>query len=187
MSEENVEIVRFRISIPDRTRRRTVSEHVLVRLPFLARPLASAWARLPPRSALRRRLLAWVVRRGAEAANRRDFDFLFLALDPEIEFRFTGEFIPPDFLGWQRGHEGYRRVWNAGIETWEDLRLEFEEVIDLGNRLLLCGRQLGHGTASGVLVSQPMFQLHTLRNGLVIRQENFTDRAQALEAAGLSE
>lgn len=189
MLEENVEMVhgvRFRISIPDRKRQRTVIEHMLVRLPFLARRLASALARLPPHSALRRRLLAWVIRSGAEAANRRDFDYLFLALDPEIEFRFSGEFSPPDLVGWHHGHDGYQRIWQAALETWEDFRLEFEEVIDLGDRLVICGHQLGHGTASGVLVSRPLFQVHTLRNGLVIRQEDFSDRTQAFEAAGLS-
>jgi ketosteroid isomerase-like protein len=128
-----------------------------------------------------------LVRQGCEAANRRDFDLLFLVLDPEIEFRFAGGLIPPDLLGWHRGHAGYRRIWAAGLEAWEDLRLEHEEVIDFGDRVLVCGRQVGHGTASGVLVSQPLFQVFTLRRGLVIRQEDFADRDEALEAVELSE
>ena len=137
---------------------------------------------------LRRAITSWILRRAAAAVNRRDFDVLFLSFDPEIEFRFTGGFVPPDLLGWQRGYEGYRRLWEEGIEAMEDLRLEFEEAIDFGDRFLLCGRQIGHGTASGILVSEPIFQACTLREGLVIRQEHFTtDRAQALEALGLSE
>jgi hypothetical protein len=32
-------------------------------------------------------------------------------------------------------------------------------------------------------VSEPVFQLFTLRRGLVIRQEDFLNRAEALEAA----
>jgi hypothetical protein len=62
-----------------------------------------------------------------------------------------------------------------------------EEVMDFGDRLLIAGRQLGHGAASGVLVSQPLFQVYTLRRGLAVRQEDFSDRDEALEAAGLSE
>ena len=127
-----------------------------------------------------------LIRSVYDAANRRDFDFLFLALDPEIEFRFSGGLVPPDLLGWHRGHAGYRRIWEAGIEIWNDLRLDFNEAIDFGGQLLLCGRQTGHGGTSGAEVSQPMFQVHTLRRGRVIRQENFTDRGEALEALGLS-
>jgi hypothetical protein len=33
-------------------------------------------------------------------------------------------------------------------------------------------------------VSEPVFQLFTTRRGLVVRQEDFLDRAKALEAAG---
>jgi hypothetical protein len=36
-------------------------------------------------------------------------------------------------------------------------------------------------------VSQAVFQVFTFRDGLVVRQEDFSDRSKALEAAGLSE
>jgi hypothetical protein len=39
---------------------------------------------------------------------------------------------------------------------------------------------------AGVL-NQKLFQLFTYRRGLIVRQDDFSDRAQALEAAGLSE
>ena len=45
----------------------------------------------------------------------------------------------------------------------------------------------GHGTGSGVSVNQQLFQLMTFRGGLIVRQDDFQDRAQALEAVGLSE
>jgi hypothetical protein len=32
-----------------------------------------------------------------------------------------------------------------------------------------------------------MFQVYTLRRGLVVKQEDFADRGEALEAAGLRE
>jgi hypothetical protein len=45
----------------------------------------------------------------------------------------------------------------------------------------------GHGTGSGVSINQQLFQLMTLRRGVIVRQVDFLNRAQALEAVGLSE
>ncbi len=194
MSQENVKTmrgVRTPVAVSSQTRRRTLDERILVRFPALVRLLAFAWSRLPPRSRLRRAFVSRIVRQGCEAANRRDFDLLLLYLDPEIEYHIDGSpvggFVPPDLLGVHRGHEGYLRTWEAGIEASKDLRIEYEEVIDFGDRLLAAGRRTGHGSSSGIPVNQPLFQLFTLRRGLVIRQEGFTDRDKALEAAGLRE
>ncbi len=190
MSEEMIEVVegvRTPIAIRSETRRRTLDERIGVRFPGLVRVLASGWSRLSPRSRLRQAILSRFIRQGCEAVNRRDFEALFLALDPEIELHLNespiGGFLPPDLLGVHRGHEGYRRVWGAGIEAMSDLRLEVEEVIDYGDRLLTSGRNTGHGTSSGVPIDQPVFQVLTLRRGLVIRQEDFTERDKALEVA----
>lgn len=193
MSEENVEVirgVRTPVAVQTGARRRTVDERILLRFPALYRLLTFAWSRLPPRFRLRRTLTARIVRQGCEAANRRDFELLFLAFDPEIELHFDespGGFLPPDLLGVHRGHAGYRRVWDAMIETMEDLTIEHAEVIDFGAQLLALGRGTGHGTTSGVPVNEPLFQLVTLRRGVVIRQEDFNDRDRALKAVGLRE
>ena len=80
----------------------------------------------------------------------------------------------------------FLRVWHAAIEAF-DLKLEHEEVIDFGDRVARRGRMTGQGTTSGITVNEPLFQLLTLRRGMVIRQEDFVDRGHALEAAGLSE
>jgi ketosteroid isomerase-like protein len=193
MSEENVEIVRgvrTPINVPRETKRRTLDERLFVRFPALAHALLSAWSRLPPSSRLRRAIAARLVRQAAAAANRRDFEVLLLALDPEFEMSFdesaVGGFVPPDLVGLHRGHEDFLRVWEAGIEAI-DLKIDYAEVIDYGDRLLLCGRQTGRGRTSGIPVDQPLFQVMTVRHGLVIREEDFTERQRALEAAGLSE
>ena len=194
MSEENVEIVqgvRTSVTVRSKTRQRTLDERIIVRFPALVWVIRSAWSRLPPRSRLRRALVSRIMRQGSEAANRRDFDLLFVFFDPEIELKFDESpvdgFVPPDLRGMNCGHEAYRRVWEAMIETMEDFRIELDDVIDFGDRLLTTGRVMGHGSASGAPVSQPVFQVFTLRRGFVIRQDEFVDRDKALEAAGLSE
>jgi ketosteroid isomerase-like protein len=194
MSEENVEAVRgvrTPVTVSSENRRRRLDERIFVRFPALARVSFSVWSNLPPGSRLRRAWLSRIVRQGSEAANRRDFELLFLGFDPEIELELpeslAGGYVPPDLVGVHRGHNGYRRMWAGLMDVWEDLRLEPEEAIDLGDRLLLAGRVKGHARLSGIPIDQPLFQLFTLRRGLVIRQRDFAERSQAIEAAGLSE
>jgi ketosteroid isomerase-like protein len=164
-----------------------VGERILVRVPALYRFLALAWSRLPARSRLRRAITARNFRQVYEAANRRDFDVILLRLDPEIEFRFDESpirgMLPPDLIGVHHGHERYVRVWKVGLEVAEDYRLDPEEVIDFGDRLLVAGRQRGHGTSSGIPVDEPLLSLFSLRRGLVVRLKDFADRERALEAA----
>jgi ketosteroid isomerase-like protein len=194
MSEENVEIVRgvrTPLTVSAENRRRTLDERIFVLFPALAHVLLSALSRLPPRSRLRRAWLPRIFRQAFEAANRRDFNLLVLGLDPEIEYQANenalGGFVAPDLLGVHHGHDGYLHIWEVFTEALEDLKLEPEEVIDFGDRVLVSGRMTGHGTSSGIPVSGPLFQIFTLRRGLVIRQEDFSDRDKALEAAGLEE
>ena len=128
------------------------------------------------------------MRQGCEAVNRRDFDLLFLFLDPDIELELAvGGLAPPDLPPVNRGHGGYLRAWEAMLDSVEDFRYELGEVIDFGSRLFTSGRYTGHGSASGAPFTQPVFQVFTLRRGLAIRQKDFADRATAVEAVGLRE
>jgi len=104
--------------------------------------------------------------------------------DEDIEW-----FGPPDVSGSgaARGHEGVRQALTTWVGTWEDYHYELGELIDCGDRVLVAGRQRGRGKGSGVEVSEEIFSVWTLRAGRVIRQQMFRDRAQALEAVGLSE
>ena len=143
--------------------------------------------RLRPRSRLRSLALTRVVGRTYAAINRRDFDVLVIGLDPGIEYHPSDDLTPPDFAAVFYGHDGYLEPWRSWLETFEDLWIEPEELLDLGDKLLIRVRGGGHGSGSGVPVDETLFQLCRLRNGLVIWQRDFTDRAEALEAAGLSE
>jgi hypothetical protein len=194
MSEENVEVVRgvrTPVAVSIKTRPRTLDERIVLRFPALFRMMAAAWSRLPPRSRLRRAVTARVVRQGIEAFNRGDFELLFVGFDPAIEFVFAESlaegYVPPDLVGVHRGHGGYLRMREGLTEAWEDIKLEPEEVIDFGDRLLTAGRVTANARHTRITLDTPLFSVATLRRGLVVRQRDFLDRAQALEAAGLSE
>jgi ketosteroid isomerase-like protein len=192
MSEQNVTIVRgIRIALPPAAekppQRRGLDERLIVRFPALSRLLADRLMRLPVRSRLRRMMIARGVRQAYEAANRRDFDRVLAGWDPGSEYRPSADLLPPDFEAVFHGHDGYRTMWRRQVDAFKDLRYDPEEILDLGDKLLVTARVRGHGTGSGVAVSQPVFQLFSLRRGLVVRQEDFLDRSKALEAAGLKE
>ena len=156
-------------------------------------PLLAFWrqrgARLPQHSRLRRSLLAYRLRQSYAAATRRDFELLLTGLDPAIELHRATVFL--DVSGTFHGHAGYREVWRRVLESFEDIRLDPEEMLVFGDRALATVRLSRHGAGSGTPMNQPLYQLFTLRRGLVVRQDNFQDdfqdRAEALEAVGLAE
>jgi ketosteroid isomerase-like protein len=192
MSQENVQTVhgvRYRISLPSEglSQRRTLDERLFLRFPALYPLLADRLTRLPLGSRLRRLILARSVRRGLAAVNRRDFDVLFLGIDPDIEYRPAADVLPPGMDAVRHGHDGYQDVWRQMIDSFEDFHAEPEELLDLGDQLLATIQYRGHGTGSGVPVNVPTFQLFRLRRGLVVWQQDFSDRLEALEAAGLRE
>jgi ketosteroid isomerase-like protein len=190
MSEENVvRGVRYPISLPSENaaQHRTLDERLFLLLPVLYRLIADRVTRLPPGSRLRRLILTHAFRRGLAAVNRRDFDVLFLTLDPAIEYQPAADQRPPGMDAVRHGHDGYEGAWRQMIDAFEDFRAEPVEILDVGDQLLATIQYTGHGTGSGVPVNILFFQLFRLRRGLVVWQQDFSDRSEALEAAGLRE
>jgi hypothetical protein len=188
MSEEDTETVRgFRIAVRPlsqrATQRRSIDQRLGVRFPALYRVLADALSRLPARSRLRRSMLARTVGLAYAAANRRDFAAVLIGWDPGSEYHPSGDLLPPDLETVFYGHDGYLQLWGYWLDAFEDIRWDPEEILDFGDKVLVTTQQRGSGSGSGVAVSEPVFQLFTIRRGLVVRQEDFLDRSKALEAA----
>jgi hypothetical protein len=166
--------------------RRTLDERLRVRFPGLSRLVARILFRLPPDTRLRRTMMAFGIARAYAAANRRDFELALTLNDPDAyEYRPSPDLLPPDMETVYYGADGYRQFWRQWLEAFQDIRWDPGEILDLGDRALVTTRQSGHGSGSGVAVSEAVFQLFTFKRGLVVRQEDFLDRSRALEAAGL--
>jgi ketosteroid isomerase-like protein len=192
MSRENVEVLRgTRMTLSPLSERaarhRTPDEQFFVRSPALYRRQAAAFWRATGGSRLRRWLVAYSIQRGYAALNRRDYEVVLMRSHPDVEYRPSGDLMPPDLEAVFYGHDGYRKLWSRWFDAFEDLRWDPEEILDFGDRLLVTAQQRGHGSGSGVAMRRQVFQLYKIRRGLSISQEDFTDRRAALEAAGLSE
>ena len=126
-----------------------------------------------------------VLRRGVEALNRRD-RAAFLALsDLELEN------IPPRDWPESEPIRGREAVWDFYVEgntPWEETSFEFAEIMQVGaDKVVADLRQEVKGKASGAQVVWAFWLVATLREGRVLRNEFFTDRAAALKAVGLGE
>ena len=126
-------------------------------------------------------------KRGLEAGNRGDIDGLLDELHPEIEWHSAMHVL----IGGQetvfRGHAGVRRMIGDLYETFAEVHIEMSEFRDLGHGLVAFGRTRNRGKASGVETETPLALVTEIRDGKTISIRAYLDRAEALEAAGLSE
>ena len=89
--------------------------------------------------------------------------------------------------GVYRGHEGIERFFRDWLAVWDDYRIEHREFIDAGESVVVVFRQWGRGRGSGVETERDFFGVYDLRGGKVVRYHQYESRAEALEAAGLSQ
>jgi ketosteroid isomerase-like protein len=126
-----------------------------------------------------------IVRRAVEAFPRGDMEEMLSYLDPELEWHSA--IVGGAEGNVYRGHEGFRRWYADSFESFEELRNEWSEFRDLGDRVLALGRVRARGRESGVEIDSPMGWVATIRRGKLLKAEGFLSRDKALEAAGLSE
>jgi ketosteroid isomerase-like protein len=86
-----------------------------------------------------------------------------------------------------RGHEAVRRHLTTMLGEFEEVHVEATELVDAGDHVLVSLRLSGRGKRSGAPVELTMTQVSTGRGGLAVRIRNYPTKAEALEAAGLSE
>jgi len=80
-----------------------------------------------------------------------------------------------------RGHEQVRRYVEDWLGTFDILRLELEELSEVGDHVVVV-RGHGRGRASGVELDNRFCQVWTLRCGTAVRMQEYTTREQGLAA-----
>ena len=86
-----------------------------------------------------------------------------------------------------RGHEAAIRARRSWLENWEGHQIDVEEMNDRADSVVACLHLTGRGKMSGVEVDLRVYLHYKLRDGKIVYVYEYADRAEALEAAGLSE
>jgi ketosteroid isomerase-like protein len=85
-----------------------------------------------------------------------------------------------------RAESTFERRTYIGHPTRSRIRCDVEECIDAGDdRVFTSSRFTGRGRTSGVPADWHLAVIFTIRDGKVVRGEEYFDRDEALEAAGL--
>ena len=119
------------------------------------------------------------VRGWIEAWNRGEVEALIEDARPDIEWVVAREH--PDSAT-HRGRQevaDYLRDW---LSMMPDLRIEIEDLEELGDRVLLVMRMTGTGAGSGAVTEVRIAVMTTFRDGKPVRNEEFLDPEEARRA-----
>jgi uncharacterized protein len=119
-----------------------------------------------------------------EAAGKRDWDTAFTYAQPD----FTLEAAPQNpIAGSYRGREQVRGFFEELWAAFESVSNEPDRFVELGDRVLVFLTVTFRPTDSDNTIQMRMNHLWTFEGGKAARCEVYTERAEALQAAGITE
>jgi uncharacterized protein len=121
-----------------------------------------------------------LVRAIIEALNRGDVDSMLAYMDRDFEWRPLD--ASPIVTGIYRGHDHVRSYVEDWIGAFEDLRLDLEDPVEVGDRVIAMAHGQARGRASGVAFENTFCQVWTVRDGRAIAMDEYETREEALEA-----
>jgi len=125
------------------------------------------------------------IRAGFEAFNRTG-EITIDHLAPDFELHQASSIV--DTAGVFRGPDAFRDMLQELRGAFEELSFEAEEFMEApGGDIVVFIHARGRGRGSGVEIDNHIGQVWTFRNDKAVRMVAYEERAQALEAAGLSE
>ena len=121
-----------------------------------------------------------IVRRFGELWQSRGWDAMVDLVDPGVEQHGTVGGLEEGRVlrGISEIGQDYERV----EKTWDEHRVEPEELIDAGDRVVLLLREYQRGKRSGIELEVLTAIVFELRDGRIVRIQPYMDRAAALEA-----
>lgn len=116
------------------------------------------------------------------AWNRQDLDAVVEQLAPDVLFELSGVF--PDLAPAYHGRDGFREFWHQLVETFEELSIETQEILEWGGRALVLFRFHARGR-DGLELERTFAHLVTIgENGLVTHVRGYADQDEARAALG---
>jgi ketosteroid isomerase-like protein len=119
------------------------------------------------------------LRRGYEAFNEGGVDAIVSLLAPEIQVHDRES--SPDRETYH-GRGGIRELFQSTAEAFDELRLEPEEFIDLGDHTIVVLRQQVRGRRSGAEIVGRIAHVWTMQEGRAVDLRICRDKEQALKA-----
>jgi ketosteroid isomerase-like protein len=108
--------------------------------------------------------------------------------DPNIEWEWSEGLAT--LSGGPRVYRGLDEIGAATLEwlaAWDSYWMTAEEFIDAGAQIVVPFRLSAVSKSTDIKIEQRAFGVWTMRNGRAVRVRYYEDRAEALQAAGLSE
>ena len=126
-----------------------------------------------------------IVRKVNDAFNRGDLDAWLGFLSPDVVWE------PLPLVGFRdvyRGRAEARQWLEQLTEVIEEVHLKIEEITPLNDDAVLNElTAIARGRGSGLPWEQRIWEIVWFAEGLITRRQPFSNRAEALEAAGLRE
>ena len=97
------------------------------------------------------------------------------------------EYLPMEEGATVHGLDGLLRYFERWMETWETFRSGPTEFLADGDYVVNGAAMRARGRGSGGEVEMEYWQVWLVRDGKVARWEEYLDRQEALQAAGVSE
>jgi ketosteroid isomerase-like protein len=97
------------------------------------------------------------------------------------------EYLPAEEGESVHGHDALRRYFKRWSEAWDDFDLGPTEFLDAGDHVFVGAVLSGRGRGSEVEVRMEAWAVWVIRGGRAVRCEEYLNRSEALEAAGVTE
>ncbi len=97
------------------------------------------------------------------------------------------EYLPMEESGAVHGHDALRRYFQRWMEPWEQFHVGPTDLRPSGDSVFNGVDMKGRGRGSGVETTMEYWQVWRFSDGRAARWEEYLDRTEALEAAGLRE
>ena len=117
---------------------------------------------------------------GAEAIR----DALGRAYSPDFELTTLASGLGSGVGEFYRGLDGLARYLREWLEPFSEYHLKTLDYIEAGDCVLVPSRQWGVGSGSGARVELELTTLYELRDGKIVRGEQYDSLEEAREAAG---
>jgi ketosteroid isomerase-like protein len=126
-----------------------------------------------------------IVKRATEFLERRDWHGMTDLFYPNVELYGTVGGLEEDKI--LRGLSEITRAFETeGDEVWDEHRIEPQEFIDAGDRVVVLQREYQRSKSGAELVIDTA-TIVDVRDGRIVRMQGYMNPAEALEAAGVSE